>query len=104
MSYLTFLTIAFLMPACLLALVWRKTLLRYKKTYLWCVVFVYTIGWFWDWFSYKTGLWQYNAERMKLVIWVDGIPADEFVGFYIFGSAFITVTAVVVLKGLKKMV
>ena len=45
--YLIFLLAFFLVP--LLAVVWivGRDLIRYQRTLLWCLGFVYTIGWLW---------------------------------------------------------
>ena len=86
--YLIFLLAFFLVP--LLAVVWivGRDLIRYQRTLLWCLGFVYTIGWLWDWLSVRTGVWRYDSAE-TVGLWVGGLPVEEFVGFYVLGTLLI---------------
>jgi len=87
--YAYFLIIFFAVPAAGLGWYVRKEILAYKRTALWCLIFVYTAGWLWDWLSYRTGVWRYDSAP-TLGIWIDGLPAEEFIGFYLLGTLLIT--------------
>ena len=86
--YLIFLLIFFALPLTILGFLYWKEILKYRRTILWSLLFVYTIGWFWDWLSYKTGVWRYDSAE-TLGIWISGIPVEEFIGFYLLGTLFI---------------
>jgi lycopene cyclase domain-containing protein len=89
--YLIYLLIFFAIPVGILGWLVRKDLSRYKRTILWCLVFIYTLGWVWDWLSVKTGVWRYDSAE-TVGLWLDGLPVEEFVGFYLLGAfLFITV-------------
>ncbi|MFQ5753784.1 MAG: lycopene cyclase domain-containing protein [bacterium] len=95
--YLNFLLIFFGLPVLLIGWLRRKELFKYKRTLFWCFLFVYTIGWFWDWLSYKTGVWWYNSAK-TLGIWLNGLSVEEFVGFYILGTLLIVSIILTILK------
>jgi len=95
--YLVFLLTFFAVPALLFGWLRRKEILRYWRTVLWCLVFVYTIGGLWDWLSYRTGVWRYDTAR-TVGIWLDGLPVEEFVGFYVLGTLFIIAVVFTVLR------
>lgn len=95
--YLIYLLIFFVTPVVLLGWVLKTEIRRYKRTVLWSLLFVYTIGLFWDWLSYRTGVWRYDSAE-TLGIWLDGIPMEEFIGFYVFGTSLIVGVVVFVLK------
>ncbi len=52
--YLAFLLLFFALPCVPLAWICRKELARHRKTALWSLFFVCTIGAAWDWLSWKT--------------------------------------------------
>lgn len=95
--YLIYLLIFFVVPSLVLGLIYKKEILKYKRTILWSLVFVYTVGWFWDWLSYKTGVWRYDSAQ-TLGIWISGISIEEFIGFYIFGTLLIVFTIIAIRK------
>lgn len=64
-------------------------------------LFVYTVGWFWDWLSVKTGVWSYDTGH-TFGIWIDGIPIEEFIGFYFFGTLLIIAVIDLIQKGKGK--
>ena len=97
--YLIYLLIFFVIPSLVLGLIYRKEITKYKRTIFWSFVFVYTIGWFWDWLSYKTGVWRYDSAP-TLGIWLSGISIEEFIGFYIFGTLLIIFTIITLIKKL----
>jgi lycopene cyclase domain-containing protein len=86
--YLAFLALAFAVP--LVPLVWlcRRNLAHYRRTALWSLAFVCTIGAVWDLLSWKTGVWRYDSGR-TLGPWLGGLPAEEFIGFYLLGTLLI---------------
>ncbi|MFC1554851.1 lycopene cyclase domain-containing protein [candidate division KSB1 bacterium] len=100
--YLIFLAVFFLVPGVVLFFALRKEIFRYKRTILWCFVFVFTVGLIWDWLSVKTGVWRYDSAR-TLGIWIDGLPVEEFIGFYILGT-FLIIAVLLLVKKVTKNV
>ncbi len=96
--YLLFLLLFFVVPGVPLAWICRKELARYRTTALWSLFFVCTIGAVWDWLSWKTGVWRYDSGR-TLGPWLGGLPAEEFIGFYLLGTLLIFVVSVLILRG-----
>ena len=94
--YLLFLLVFFGLPALLLAWRTRRRLAQCRRTFLWLLVFVFTTGWFWDWLSWRTGLWRYDSAP-TLGLWITGLPVEEFVGFYLLGTAFMFLVVMAVL-------
>ncbi len=90
--YLGFLLIFFALP--LVPLVWlrRRRLIRYRRTLFWSLVFVCCIGGPWDWLSWKTGVWRYDSGK-TIGPWFQGLPLEEYFGFYLLGTLLITVVA-----------
>ncbi len=95
--YLTFLLIFFLAPVALLSWFNRHELRAHRRTVLWCLVFVFTLGWLWDWLSVQTGLWWYDSAP-TLGLWLDGLPVEEFLGFYLLGTLLIVNVVLLVLR------
>ena len=83
--YLIYLLVFFVVPVLILGWLLRGTIGQYKRTLLWSLFFTYTVGFFWDWLSYQTGVWRYDSAA-TLGIWLVGLPLEEFVGFYVFGT------------------
>jgi lycopene cyclase domain-containing protein len=100
--YSLFLLIFFAVPGAILAMLLRRELVNYKRTILWCYVFVYTAGLLWDWLSHKTGLWRYDSAKV-IGIWLDGLPVEEFVGFYLLGTFLIIGITLVIRKRVKNV-
>ena len=100
--YLIYLLIFFAIPVGILGWVVRKDLIRYKRTILWCLAFIYTMGWVWDWLSVKTGVWRYDSAE-TVGLWLDGLPVEEFIGFYLLG-AFFLITVILAIRGKLKHV
>lgn len=95
--YLLYLLIFFAVPVIILGWVQRKELVRYRRTVFWCLLFVYTVGWFWDWLAFRTGVWRYDSAE-TVGIWVDGIPVEEFIGFYILGTLLLVNVTFMIVK------
>ena len=95
--YAVFLLTFFVGPALALGWLVRRELRRYRRTVLWAFVFTGTIGLLWDWLSVRTGVWRYDA-RPTLGVWVGGLPIEEFVGFYLFGTLLIIEVALLALR------
>jgi lycopene cyclase domain-containing protein len=95
--YFMFLSIFFGVPVLLLAWFNRRRIARYRRTGLWLLLFVCTAGWFWDWLSWRTGLWRYDTAP-TLGLWISGLPVEEFVGFYLLGTAFMFLVVVAALR------
>ena len=95
--YLVFLLIFFGAPTLLLAWRMRREIVRYRRTALWLLPFVFTAGWFWDWLSWRTGLWRYDTAP-TLSWWIAGLPVEEFLGFYVLGTAFMFLVVLAVLR------
>ena len=100
--YLIYLSIFFVLPVLILGWITRKELIKYKKTILWCLVFVYAFGFIWDWLAVQTGVWKYDSAE-TIGIGLDGIPVEEFIGFYIFGTLFIAFVIVLVRRRLNRV-
>ncbi|MFQ5690882.1 MAG: lycopene cyclase domain-containing protein [Gemmatimonadota bacterium] len=98
--FLTFLVEFFVLPALVLGWVSRTELRRYRRTLLWCLLFVYTAGLAWDWLSVRTGVWRYDSAR-TLGIWRDGLPVEELVGFYLSGTLLVFLVVLLALKRSK---
>jgi lycopene cyclase domain-containing protein len=96
--YLVFLLLFFAVPGLPLAWARRKDLVRYRKTALWSLFFVCTIGAVWDWLSWKTGVWRYDSGQ-TLGPWLGGLPAEEFIGFYLLGTLLIVLVSFLFLRG-----
>jgi lycopene cyclase domain-containing protein len=64
---------------------------------LWLLAFVYTAGWFWDWLSWRTGLWRYDTAP-TLGLWITGLPVEEFVGFYLLATAFMFLVVLAIFR------
>ena len=95
--YLVFLLVFFGLPVALLAWCARREVVQYRHTALWLLFFVFTAGWFWDWLSWRTGLWRYDTAP-TLGLWITGLPVEEFVGFYLLGTAFMFLVVLAVLR------
>lgn len=95
--YLWFLIFFFALPLAIVGWFGRRRIFRYKRTVSWSLLFVYTLGWLWDWLSYRTGVWRYDSAK-TLGVWIDGIPVEEFVGFYLLGTLFIVSVILLVLR------
>ena len=95
--YLLFLLVFFGLPALPLAWLARREIAQYRRTALWLLAFVYTAGWFWDWLSWRTGLWRYDTAP-TLGLWITGLPVEEFVGFYLLGGSFMFLVVLTVLR------
>jgi len=95
--YALFLLIFFAIPVLLLGWFLRADFRRYRRTVLWCLAFVFTLGGTWDWLAYRTGLWRYDSAK-TLGIWIDGLPVEEFLGFYLLGTLLMVSVAFAILK------
>jgi len=91
-----FLLVFFVVPALALGWVLRVEMARYRRTIVWCLAFVYTIGAGWDWLSVRTGVWRYDSAP-TLGVWIAGLPIEELVGFYVFGTLLIVGVALLAL-------
>ena len=94
--YLAFLAVFFVVP--LVPLVWlcRRKLVRYRRTAAWSLAFVCFLGGPWDWLSWRTGVWRYDSGR-TVGLWIPGLPAEEFVGFYLLGTLLIVTVSLLLL-------
>ncbi len=99
--YLIYLSVFFALPVILLGWWQRGTFRRYKRTLFWCLFFVYTLGGIWDWLSVRTGVWFYDSAP-TLGIWLDGLPMEEFIGFYVFGTLLFFLTVQTFLHWLNR--
>ncbi|MCX6631103.1 MAG: lycopene cyclase domain-containing protein [Candidatus Solibacter sp.] len=95
--YLVFLLIFFGAPTLLLGWHMRRETARYRRTALWLLLFVCTAGWFWDWLSWRTGLWRYDTAP-TLGVWIAGLPVEEFVGFYVLSTALMFLVVLTVFR------
>jgi lycopene cyclase domain-containing protein len=95
--YLVFLSVFFGAPTLLLAWRLRREIVQYRRTARWLLIFVFTVGWFWDWLSCRTGVWRYDTAP-TLGLWVAGLPVEELVGFYLLGTAFMFLVVLAVLR------
>lgn len=100
--YLIFLLIFFAIPVLILGWLGRNELIKYKRTLLWCLVFVYSFGFIWDWLSVKTWVWRYDSSE-TIGIWLDAVPIEEFIGFYILGTLFIAFVIVLVRRQFNRV-
>ncbi len=93
--YLIYLLVFFAIPVLVLGWWRRDTVQRYRRTLLWCLVFVFTLGGLWDWLSVRTGVWFYDSAP-TVGIWLAGLPVEEFIGFYVLGTLlfFLTIHAI----------
>jgi len=83
--YLIYLLVLFLPPVLVLGWVVRDQWKHARRTLLWSLVFIATIGLGWDWISVRTGVWRYDSAP-TVGIWLCGLPIEEFVGFYGLGT------------------
>jgi lycopene cyclase domain-containing protein len=95
--YLVFLLIFFGAPTLLLTWSMRREIVRRRRTALWLLVFVFTVGWFWDWLAWRTGLWRYDTAP-TLGWWISGLPVEELFGFYVLSTAFMFLVVLAVLR------
>ena len=95
--YLIYLVIFFVVPVFILAWLLRETIGRCKRTILWSLLFVYTLGLVWDWLCVRTGVWRYDSGA-TVGPRVAGLIVEEFVGFYIFGTLLIVGIVLVFLR------
>ena len=95
--YLIYLLVFFVIPNLVLAWLLRDVIGHYKRTLLWSLFFIYTLGFFWDWVCVETGVWRYDSAP-TLEIWLVGLTVEEFVGFYVFGSMLIVGTVLLFLS------
>jgi lycopene cyclase domain-containing protein len=96
--YLVFLLLFFAVPILPLAWLCWKDLVRYRRTVLWSLVFVCTIGAVWDWLSWKTGVWRYDSGQ-TLGLWLGGLPIEEFIAFYLLGTLLMVLVSILFLRG-----
>ena len=83
--YLIYLFVFFVPPVLVLGWLLRERWKRVKRTVFWSFLFIFTIGFRWDWVSVHTGVWRYDSAD-TVGIWFGGLPIEEFVGFYVFGT------------------
>lgn len=95
--YLIFLLVFFAVPGALLGWAHRDLVSRCRRPLLWCFAFVFTLGAFWDWLAVRTGVWRYDSAP-TLGVWIDGLPVEEFLGFYLLGTFLIGVVCLVALR------
>ena len=98
--YLIYLAVFFAIPLGVLAALTRRELRRHPRTILWSLVSVYTAGGVWDWLACRTGVWRYDSAP-ALGIWIDGLPVEEFIGFYVLGTLLMVAVTFVVLRRLR---
>ena len=96
--YLSFLLFFFALPLVPLAWLCRRSLARYRRTVVWSLAFVCAVGGPWDWLSWKTGVWRYDTAG-TLGLWFQGLPVEEFVGFYLLGTLLIVTVTLLMLRG-----
>lgn len=95
--YFIYLLVFFVVLVCVLTwLLWNQVK-TYRRTLLWTLLFIYTLGAIWDWLSVQTGSWNYDTAD-TLGIWILGLPIEEFVGFYVFGPLLIALLALYFLR------
>ncbi len=99
--YLIYLVLFFGLPVFVLGFRQRRLFRAYRRTLLWCFIFVYTLGWLWDWLSVRTGVWYYDSAP-TLGLWIGGLPVEEFVGFYVLGTLFIFLVISTILEKTSK--
>lgn len=95
--YFFYLLVFFAAPVCVLTWLLWKQVKTYRRTLLWTLLFIYTLGAIWDWLSVQTGLWNYDTAD-TLGIWILGLPVEEFVGFYVFGTMLVALGALYFLR------
>ena len=83
--YLIYLLAFFVLPVLPIAWWLRHRWKVVKRTVLWSLLFTFTLGFVWDWLAVASGVWRYDSER-TLGVWVWGLPLEEFLGFYLFGT------------------
>lgn len=98
--YLIYLLIFFVIPVIGLAWLLRDLIGKYKRTILWSLFFIYTLGLVWDWLCVTTGVWRYDTAP-SLGIWLVGLSVEEFVGFYVFGTLLIVGVVLLFLRKAK---
>jgi lycopene cyclase domain-containing protein len=96
--YLLFLLLFFALPLIPLAWLCRRALVRYRRTLAWSLAFVCAIGGPWDWLSSTTGVWRYDSGR-TVGLWFQGLPVEEFAGFYLLGTLLIVSVTLSLLRG-----
>lgn len=95
--YFFYLLVFFVTPVMVLMWLLWKQVKTYRRTLLWTLLFIYTFGALWDWLSVQTGLWNYDTAD-TLGVWIFGLPIEEFVGFYVFGTMLIALVALYFLR------
>ena len=95
--YLIYLLVFFVLPVLVLGWQLRDVIGEYKRTIAWSLFFIYTLGFIWDWLCVRTGVWRYDSAP-NLGIWLLGLTAEEFVGFYVFGTLLIVAVVLVFLR------
>lgn len=83
--YLIYLLVFFVPPVLVLGWLLRDRWKGVKRTVFWSFLFIFTIGFLWDWVSVQTGVWRYDSAA-TVGIWFLGLPIEEFVGFYVLGT------------------
>lgn len=96
--YLVYLLVFFVTPVVLLGWALRRRLHRYRRTILWPIFFVFTLGAVWDWVACRTDVWRYDTAP-TLGIWIGGIPVEEFIGFYVFGTLLLVGVTLLLVEG-----
>jgi lycopene cyclase domain-containing protein len=100
--YLNFLLLFFGLPILVLGWRLRSELRRYPRTLAWCFGFVFTVGWFWDWLSWRTGVWRYDTAP-TVGWWIGGLPVEEFIGFYVLGTLLIVLVSLAFLRRARRV-
>jgi lycopene cyclase domain-containing protein len=95
--YLIYLGVFFALPVLALGVLAREDVRRHPRTILWAVGFVAVLGAPWDWLSCRTGVWRYDSAP-TVGIWIDGLPVEEFLGFYVLGTLLIVLVSLVALR------
>jgi lycopene cyclase domain-containing protein len=98
--YASYLLIFFVVPVLVLVYHLRGLVGTYKRTLLWSFIIIYTVGFLWDWLCVETGVWRYDTAPTT-GIWFVGLPAEEFVGFYVFGPLLIIGVVLLCLRKAK---
>lgn len=95
--YLWFLILFFALPLAFVAWIAFPRLSRYPRTIVWSLVFTFTLGAVWDWLSVRTGVWRYDSSP-TIGFWLDGLPVEELVGFYVLATLLIVGVVLLLLE------
>ncbi len=98
MTYIYWLSIFVWLPIVVLWVTNWKYLSKYRKTFLYCIIWALVFSIPWDIWAVKAQIWNFPQDT-NVGIWVSGLPLEEYL-FMIFVTVLISTVAMLLRKRL----